>query len=770
MYSEKFRRHSVAAMLMVVCASGALAEPLQLAAGAAPKHLGEIVVNGSRNVSLPKDLPATTEGLTAQQMTESINVVNTEDAFKYLPSIQIRKRFTGDTNGIVASRTAGTLTSARSLVYGDNLLLSNLLGNSFAYPPRWGLVTAGEIERIDVIYGPFSALYPGNASGSVLLMTTRMPEQFEAHAAAQYFSQDYELYGASERYDGQHLTAGLGSRSGDWSWLLDMDRIDSHGQPMSFLTKPVSTTNAGGADTVVTGARRDIDATGKWRMILGPTSITHTIQDHAKFKLAYDITPTLRAAYTFGLWQNAAQASVASYLRDAAGAPVYSGNVNIDGKRYTLAATDLNPSRSDQEHLMHGLTLKTNTRAAWDWEAVVSLYDYRRDRTRTPTVALPAADAGGAGRITDMQGTGWQSLDLRGVWRPSGDTFGAPGAHEVSFGVHTDHYKLRTQVSNTASWISGDATTRVSGFTGDTETSALYAQDIWRFSPDWKATVGGRWEQWKAHDGTISDATKTLPFATRKESYFSPKLGLAWRVAPLWSLRAAYGQAYRMPTVAELYQGSISANTIVKNDPDLKPEKTQALELTAERDLGNGLLRVSLFQDNTRDALYSQTNISVTPNVTNIQNIDKIRTDGVEVAYQASDVGIQGLDLNGSVTYANSVIKQNNKNPLTTGKKQPRIPDWRATLSATYRADDHWSYSAGARYSGRQFNTIDNSDVNPDVYGGTSSFLIVDARVRYKVNRQWSAAVGVDNLNNAKAYVAHPYPQRTLLAELKFDY
>ncbi|PKO83661.1 MAG: TonB-dependent receptor [Betaproteobacteria bacterium HGW-Betaproteobacteria-11] len=731
-----------------------------------PTQLGAMVVMGGKISPVPKDLPAVTEGVTAEKMAESINVINTEDALKYLPSIHIRKRFIGDTNGIVASRTGGTLASARSLVYGDNLLLSNLLGNTFSYPPRWGLVTADEIERIDVIYGPFSALYPGNSMGATILMTTRMPEKFEAHAKVQAFTQKYKLYGTDEDFAGNHLSASLGNRSGDWSWWLSADRLDSHGQPMQFATKPLSSTAAGGADTVVTGAHRDNDVKDNPRVILGATGITHTIQEHAKLKVAYDVLPTVRATYTLGLWQNDAQTRVSSYLRDAAGNPVYSGNVNIDGKRYTLAAIDFNPSRADQEHWMHGLSLKTSGGGEWDWEAVASLYDYNRDISRTPTVALPGAQAGGAGRITNLKGTGWQVLDLRGVWRPQG----IAGAHEVSFGYHRDHYKLRTLVSDTTNWIAGGAGARRSAFTGDTETTAFYAQEVWRFAPAWKAVLGGRWEDWKAHDGSVSNATTTVSLGARQENYFSPKAALTWQATPLWALRASLGRAYRTPTVAELYQGTVSGTSIVNNDPNLKPEKVWSGELTAERDLGNGLLRISYFRENLEDALYAQTDTTVFPTVTNIQNIDKVRTNGLELAYQAADVGIRGLDLSGSLTWTDSVIKKNDKNPASVGHKQPRIPDWRASLSATYRQTDRLSYALGARYSGRQYNTLDGSDINPDTYGGMSSFFIVDARLRYKLARHWSAAVGVDNLNNAKAYAFHPYPQRVWTAELKFDY
>ncbi|MDT4848928.1 hypothetical protein FQZ97_830350 [compost metagenome] len=52
---------------------------------------------------------------------------------------------------------------------------------------------------------------------------------------------------------------------------------------------------------------------------------------------------------------------------------------------------------------------------------------------------------------------------------------------------------------------------------------------------------------------------------------------------------------------------------------------------------------------------------------------------------------------------------------------------------------------------------------------GFSKFFVLDARIRYRIDRQWSAAVGIDNLNNRTYWAFHPYPQRTFVAELKFD-
>ncbi|MEQ1814402.1 MAG: TonB-dependent receptor [Candidatus Nitrotoga sp.] len=734
------------------------------------KTLGTVTVTSGQPTSLPTQIPTTIEGITGEQVEDKINAFDSSDALKYLPSLNVRKRYIGDyDHAVLASRASGTGNSARSLVYADGILLSNLLGNGASFTPRWGLVTPEEIERVDVLYGPFSAAYPGNSVGAVVDYVTRMPRKFEGHARASVFSQAFKLYSTDATYTGGQVSASLGNRSGDWSWWLNVNRLDSNGQPLVFANKLVSAGITPAVGTpLVTGAIAGKNPRNQDWLLLGTTNQSHTIQDHAKMKLAYDLSPTVRASYTLGWWSNDATRTSETYLRDAAGNPVYSGNVNINGLQYALAAADFAPSRGALEHMMHGLSVKSNTKGVWDWGVAASLYDYTKDLVRSPIVALPAANSGGAGRITDMGDTGWNALSLKGTWRPDG----IQGAHVVDMGYQRDSYKLRTLVSDTADWINGSAAARVSAFDGNTELNSLYVQDTFRLAPEWKTTLGGRLEQWRAFGGAISNATSSLSFGERKETFFSPKAAIAFQAAPQWALKASLGRAIRMPTVSELYQGAINPalNIIINNDPNLKPEKSWTSELTAERDLGNGLLRTTLFHEDTRDALYSQTNVSVSPNVTNIQNVDHIRTSGLELAYQANDVALRGLDLMSSLTYADSIIVKNDKFPASVGKWQPRVPKWRGNFLATYKPTDKWTTTFGARYSGRQYGQLDNSDTNGFAYTGFSSYFVTDVRARYQVDKRWIASLGIDNLNNAKYWAFHPYPQRTVIAEMKFDY
>ncbi len=754
----------------------ALAIALLLAGGGAwaedgEKQLGEMTVKSAK-APIPADLPGTTEGVTAAQIGETVNAQTTAATLKYLPSIVVRERYIGDRNGIVSTRTTGTISSAQSVVYGDGLLLSNFLGNRYDYPPRWGMVTPNEIDRVDVIYGPFSALYPGNSMGGVVVLSTRMPEKFEAHASLQGSQQRFKLYGTSDTYNNTHASAAIGDRVGDWSFWISGDRLDARGQPMSF---GVARLRAGAGGTAVTGAFTDRDQTGASRIITGAYSIDHTVQNNGTLKVAYDFSPTVRATYTLGIWQNDSDTAVDSYLRTAAGLPYYNTAggqfVRIDGQRYTVSG--LNPGHAESEHWMHGLSVKSGGRGEWGWEATASLYDYQRDISRT--AANTGTDSGRgavrpAGSLTRLDGTGWQTLDLRGEWRPGGLD---RAAHRVSFGYHYDRYVLDSHTYNTGDWLSGGAGAQSSASEGKTETQAVYLQDAWRFAPDWKAVFGVRAESWRAFDGTNANATSTptsVDYASRHETAISPKVALSLQATPDWLLRASLGKATRFPTVSELFQTITSGANKLVNDPNLKPESVWSGELSAERGVGAGLLRLSLFQENKRDALYSQTDTTVSPNVTSIQNVDKIRTRGVEAAWQLFDVGLPGLDLGGSVTYADSVILENSRNPATEGKKQPRIPDWRAKLVATYHQGDALAYTLAARYSGNQHIALDNLDSNPATYGGASKYFIVDARVVYRVAKQWSASVGIDNLNNYKAYVAHPWPRRTVFAGLKYDY
>lgn len=124
--------------------------------------------------------PATRAGISAQEIERTVNAVDVEDAAKYLPSIFVRKRNYGDTQPVLATRTWGVNSSARTLVYVDDIPITALIANNNTIgAPRWGVISPEAIEHLDMLYGPFSAAYPGNSIGGVMRLSLRTPDKTE---------------------------------------------------------------------------------------------------------------------------------------------------------------------------------------------------------------------------------------------------------------------------------------------------------------------------------------------------------------------------------------------------------------------------------------------------------------------------------------------------------------------------------------------------------------------------------------------------------------
>lgn len=745
----------------------ALAGTLGHAAWAEEQVMPEMIISLPRP-SVVANNPSPSAEVSQDQMRE-MNVINVEDSLKYTPSIFIRKRYVGDRNGIVASRTAGSLQSAWSLVYADGLLLSNLLGNSYNFPPRWNIVGSEEIENIEVLYGPFSALLPGNSAGATILINTRKPQQFEAHARVQGWSQDYKHYATDATYRGHQEQVAMGARvNGSLSWSFLFNHLDTHSQPINFATAAVPAASSG-TGTPVTGGVGYTNPTNVSSMMFGATSLDHSMQDTMKIRLAYDFTPDTRAAFTYAYWQNDSFSDTRTYLRNTAGQPIWSGSVNIDNKNYIVSTGALAPSDSNTQNQLLGLSLDSRLSSDWSIELSASDYSTPRDITRTPTVPVASGlgqtgSAGGAGTISFGDDTGWRTLDARAIWKPGQGT----KTHTVTFGYHYDHYVYSSEQYFASSWTDDRSigASPTSATMGDTRTDAVYAQDAWKLDPRLTLTLGWRTERWQAFDGFISGYA---PIASRDDTYHSPKASLAWRAAGDWLIRGSVARAYRMPTVTELFQTEKIGSNKYISDPNLNPEKILATDLTAEHALKNGNLRLSLFDQRTDNFLTSQLNLTTL--VSRVQNIGRTRVTGAEAAYEMVDFLMPGLDINGSLTYTDSEILSDPGNPALVGKKVPRIPDWRASIFAAYRFDEHWTGSLGLLYSGLQFGNLDNSDTNHNDTGSLGKYTTVDVKLGYRFSKLIRVALGIDNLTNENYFIGpHPFPQRTYQAELRVDY
>lgn len=733
--------------------------------------ISQVTVTGPSSIAGLREIPTTTESIAAEEIARTINMLTPEDALRYLPDILVRQRHIGDTQSPVTTRTSGVGASARSLIYVDGVLLSSLIGNNnTSASPKWGLVSPDAIERVDVLYGPFAAQYAGNSIGSVIAFTTRMPRGFEADAEVQGAEQSFAKYGDDQRYGTGRFAADLGDRFGDLTFRLSYNHLDSHAQPLTYATATIPAAHSV-AGAPVTGAFTDSNRAGAPIVVLGSAGIEHQTQDNLSGRVVYDLTPSITAAYTFGLFHNDDDSTADSYLSNAAGQAVFAGVLNIAGHAYSVANSAFSNGVYNLEELelAQGLSLASHTGGVFDFEFVVTEFDTLKSRQRIPAGALPAAFAGGAGTTTSLDGTGWFTLDANGTWRPAG------GVNVVTFGAHEDGFKLNNPKYALTDWIDGPAGTTLSFSRGRTETKALWLQDVWSITPELKATLGGRYERWRAYNGLNFSTAPALNVSQPglKKDGFSPKASLSYAPSMNWTFKASLGVAYRFPTVTELYQAITTGTILSVPNPALQPERAFSSEVSAERTWAGGRLRVSVFDERIHNTLLSQTApllAGSTSLFSFVQNIDRTHATGVEIVAGQNDALLSGLDLSGWVTYVNARIDRDSGFAAAVGKDLPQLPRLRAAAVVTYAATPKLDLTAAARYSDRSFGTIDNSDSYANTYQGFGGYFVVDAHARYRINSHLQAGVGVDNLGGRSYILFHPFPQRTFIADLKYSF
>jgi iron complex outermembrane receptor protein len=726
-------------------------------------------------------LPQESYSITSKQIDETINLKDPEDAVKYMPDLFVRKRNDGDNQAVLATRAWGLSSSARTLIYYDDLLVSALIANNNTNgSPHWNLISPEAIQRIDFLDGPFSAAYPGNSIGGVLLITSKMPDKPFAVAKETVSVMPWNQYGTKDTYVTSQTSAAAGNRNGALSWLISANYLDSYQQPLTYTTNATPPANTTG--TIIALNKQGLPAD-----VVGTGALAHSQQESGNVRLAYDLNAMVQATYSFGVWNNHQVSNPQTYLTSTVtGQPTFGGVSSFASNRYVW----------DQTHMSNAVSVKSDSKGVFDFDLSASTYNYLQDIMLNPfTVASTGVGYSANGKITRNDGTNWQNADAKGIWRP----FGYDGPQEISFGIHGDRYQLENPVfasANTFQTSSTGTGQLYSDGLGETRTGAIWVQDAWKIQPNLKLTLGGRFESWEALNGfnlnTTTNAggtTITSAVATNQpglqSTNFSPKASLSYDPNKEWNITANFGQAYRYPTVAELYQNITVSGVASVANPFLTPEEDINGELNIERHWNDGRVRLTLFDELVHNAIISQTNL-VTNSAgaqiptTTIGNVDLVRLRGVDLSADKNNVAITGLQIFGSVTYVDSRILSDptyaGSNPLTgirdtaVGKQVPNVPDWRAKLGFTYRPDDFWAYTVAVRYSGKQFSTLDNTDIVSHVFGAFDYFTVVDMKIHYKATENFAFDFGIDNVFNEQYFLFHPFPGRTFVMAGKYTF
>ena len=136
--------------LMLIPATGVMADH-------APTHQLEEMVITTGHKLFPNTTKATTSfNITAEDINKT-NLFTASDAIKLAPSVHVRRRFIGDTNGITAIRGSTNFQTNHFNMFLDGIPLHNPVQTKWNGAPKWSLIAPNALHSATVFYGPYSA-------------------------------------------------------------------------------------------------------------------------------------------------------------------------------------------------------------------------------------------------------------------------------------------------------------------------------------------------------------------------------------------------------------------------------------------------------------------------------------------------------------------------------------------------------------------------------------------------------------------------------------
>ncbi len=705
----------------------------------------EVVVTGTRTDIAPEKAPVSTS-VVSQQELRIRNSQTLDQSLDLLGGLYVlRTKGPADTNTRINMR--GFNGANRTLV----LLDGQPLNDAYTGEVSWASLPNAEVDRVEVVRGPFSSLYGGNAMGGVINILTRPVSGRSGEASAQYGT--YGTWNYSARI-ADRVTRRLGLSIGG-------QRLTSDG----YASRGVTATAASGTTgTLVTGVRPTSTTSGTRTYQIGWGGENWYRQYALRAKGEY----TLGAA-TIASVQYIRQSSDYGYegytslLRDANGATVERGpvlfndNGTIRSLNFTPGTFISGPGQA-RSNLYSGAVLHPiNARALI--RVTAGVYDQPDNSFRTPTAAT-ASLTGGPGSIS-LRGSRNSYANAQYTWVPS-------GRHTVIAGVDVRGEHSSNQEFAQSNWTDVDdrgAQTYASA--GRAATVAAYAQEQFQFVDRLTLVAGGRFDHWRAYDGSSNTFTAASPLTSypeRTTNAVTGKLSAAWQPAAAWTVRGSVGTAFRAPSVYDLYRTFRLGTTLYVAEPTLEPESLLSGEVGLARRFGTrASLEATVYRNRITDMIYRKTDLVTDPTGATRVNVNagEGRTTGLELA--GSLRPLSWAELRGSYSFTDAVIAKNPAVPASEGKRVPYVPSHMASLSALL-SHGRWSGSIGARYAGTVFNTDTNTDTTKGVIGSYNPYGLVDASVSVKVLQHLEVFASGDNLLDREYFLFYLNPGRTLTA------
>ena len=260
----------------------------------------------------------------------------------------------------------------------------------------------------------------------------------------------------------------------------------------------------------------------------------------------------------------------------------------------------------------------------------------------------------------------------------------------------------------------------------------VFVEDIFRPTNNLEADLSVREDIFQNLDGRIRDsptaaAATTTGFPSRMRTATSPKLGLRYAPRRWLTLRAGLYQAFRAPTLAELYRQSSVESLVLEPNPKLSPEFLEGGEIGADFSKIPG---VDLSLTGYWDILHKPiSNIVTAVNpVTGAdaqrtrENLGKAQIRGYEVKFDYDTYWIDwhrwaqyDPDLHLTVDYLRSEasLVYNPPDPTLEGRRLTLVPWNTGSGTLSYHDDLLGEIGFEVQYQGMQWEDSDNHDRQP---------------------------------------------------------
>ena len=716
-----------------------------------PTAKEEVTVTGTRSAVELEKSPVSQAVVSREEIAQR-DVRLIDKAIQDVPGvIAIRTKGGPDSDfGIGLRGFAGRGGQQRTLIMLDD----QPINNGFIGSVNWAAISPFDIQRVEVARGPFSSLYGGNAMGGVINMLSRRPEARHGDFFYQFGSRasyNYDAHLTDKYFDRLGLTVGWSQqKNGGYS-------------PQGIFSAPVTTTAVA---TPVTGVQQFFTNTGGAQYQIGSRGAqwfkTETLRGRAEYAFSSKVFAYIQYLH---MHRGDGYGPYSTDLRNAGGTPIDTGTVSFFDaagvvRKLTITPAAFNssgPSGATTNLLHSQVTVELTPK--WSIRLTPGLNMYPSSWYTTPGAGSTYKGGPGTSPRQFSQSI-YANLLVNRTYR----------GRTLLFGTETRADRGSTVTRNMTNWTSRDTLTNLTlqAF-GKTIDQSAYIQ--YQISPTDKLNVvaGGRFDYWKTYGGA-NQASATVPllnYGDRSQHALTGKLAVNYELPKEWHIRGSIGNAFRGPTVYELYYNFVLSGVKYVANPAEAPEHLFAYEAGVVKTFhGKYSLEATGYTNRVRDLIYRTTDFATDPtgNTRVLTNAGKSRTWGTEISTRQRV--LPWLDLRQGYTYTNSIIIENAPLPATVGKTLPYVPAHILTWGVSAHPKK-FVLNLNGRYVSPLFSSDTNTDVVKGVPGSYSLFYEMDGTLSYAINKHFTAVVNADNMLDRSYFLFYRSQGRTLFAGVR---